>query len=170
VIGDILYGDFFFELGITEHNKTILFSIKSRDIFMNIKSNLILLSMNLNTNGEEFSMHKNPGFLAKHKLFLFLLLIIVIVFPLLSLISINLIHSLNLPIQQVNTWINRHRGLFLFWHLLLLVAIYLGWGFKVEQDARKQHKELTVEQIKKAKRFRWLIILAVIGIDLLTHV
>lgn len=114
-------------------------------------------------------MSKFLDFLAQHKLFLFLLLIIVIVFPLLSLISINLIHSLNLPIQQVNTWINRHRELFLFWHLLLIVAIYLGWGLKVEQEAKK-HKKLTIEQIKKAKRFRWLIILAVIGIDLLTHV
>ena len=136
------------------------------------KIRLTILNIFLYTDKEEESpMTKFPGFIAKHKLFLFflfLLLIIVVVLPLLSLISINFIHSLNLPVQQVNHWINQHHSLFLCWHLLLLVAIYFGWGFKVEKEAKQ--KELTAEQIKKAKRFRWLIIGSVIIIDLLAHI
>ena len=78
-------------------------------------------------------------------------------------------------VYAMSHWFNQHRMIVILWHLLLFVAIYYGWGWKVDQ-ALKVHKHQEQEtqwsaarmnKIKKIKRFRWYFIGACLLIDLI---
>jgi len=49
-----------------------------------------------------------------------------------------------------------------------LTSIYISWGIKVDKEAKR--KNLSLEKAKKAKRFRWVIISAIIFIDMLVYI
>lgn len=70
-------------------------------------------------------------------------------------------------IFDLDDFIKNHRCAFLLWHILIIITIYAGWGFKVNKDAKKFN--LTHEQVKKAKLFRYGMIAFIVIFDLLTH-
>lgn len=70
-------------------------------------------------------------------------------------------------IFDLDDFIKNHRCAFLFWHILIIITIYAGWGFKVNKNAKKFN--LSHAQIKKAKRFRYWMIAFIVIFDLLTH-
>lgn len=70
-------------------------------------------------------------------------------------------------INTLNIWLSQHKFIVILWHVLLLVAIYWGWSIKVDSLA-KQHqlKQVTID---KYKRFRWILIITVVVMDLIMH-
>ncbi|OGT35662.1 MAG: hypothetical protein A3F11_07085 [Gammaproteobacteria bacterium RIFCSPHIGHO2_12_FULL_37_14] len=104
--------------------------------------------------------------------FKYRLLSITVIFSIvliLFFITINIsdfagIHHL---IFDLNDFIKNHQLAFLLWHILIIITIYAGWGFKVNKDAKKFN--LSNAQTKKAKQFRYWMIAFIVIFDLLTH-
>jgi len=71
-------------------------------------------------------------------------------------------------LSEINEWFTRHQIVFVFWHILILIAIYFGWEFKIKR-VEKQHK-LSPKAIKKARDFKWVLISGVLVIDLMVIV
>lgn len=127
------------------------------------------LQENFNTPRKSFLKRKTPVFfVTKHKILFTSLFVISILFFVVSLLSFNLFGDLNSRIQYINDWINHHKSLVILWHILLLTSIYISWGIKVDKEAKR--KNLSLEKAKKAKRFRWVIISAIIFIDMLVYI
>lgn len=75
-------------------------------------------------------------------------------------------------IYIINAWFNQHRFIVILWHILLLAAIYYGWGWKVDEAVKTQAKMENItkwdeKRIRKIKRFRWYLIGAFLLIDLM---
>lgn len=75
-------------------------------------------------------------------------------------------------IYAISAWFNKHRFIVILWHILLFLAIYYGWGWKVDQAVKMQQKQergtkWSTARIEKIKRFRWYLIVACLLIDLL---
>jgi len=83
--------------------------------------------------------------------------------------------TLNFPdhqstISALNTWLNKHKLIIILWHVLLLVAIYWGWGIKVDSLVKQQkQRQIDHATIDKYKRFRWVLIITVLIIDLIIY-
>lgn len=82
-------------------------------------------------------------------------------------ISLSQMSGINGAISGLSSWVKTHKYAFLLWHGLIIAAIYYFWGKKVDKEA-KLH-DLTEDQIKKTKRFRYYMIAFVIVVDLLVH-
>jgi hypothetical protein len=79
------------------------------------------------------------------------------------IVSVTQMATINSPILHVSAWISQHKTLFSLWHILIITAIYWGWGKKVERAAKKY--SLSTDQITKAKRFRYVLIGFVVLVD-----
>ena len=40
-------------------------------------------------------------------------------------------------IFNLDNFIKNHRHVFLLWHILIIISIYVGWGIKVNKNAKK---------------------------------
>ena len=67
-------------------------------------------------------------------------------------------------IYALSSWFSQHKFMVILWHIFLIAAIYWGWGFKVDLAAKRT--QINEKQIKKLKRFRWVLISAILLIDL----
>jgi len=126
------------------------------------------LQENFNTPKKSLKRKTPVFFVAKHKIFFTSLFVISILFFVVSLLNFNLFGDLNSFIVHVNNWVNHHKLIFILWHILLLISIYIFWGIKVDKEAKR--KNLDLKKTQKAKRFRWVIISAIILIDVLVHI
>ena len=75
-------------------------------------------------------------------------------------------------IYAMSHWFNQHRMIVVLWHVLLFLAIYYGWGWKVDQAVKIQNNQekgtkWSATRIKKIKRFRWYLMGACLLIDLM---
>lgn len=113
-------------------------------------------------------MKRFTKFFTNHKTIWITIVSFLILFYLVSLLSFGSFGNVSHNISHINQWINNHKYIFIFWHILLLIAIYFAWGIKVDHAAKKQN--LSKPAIIKAKRFRWVIIAAILVIDVLMHV
>ena len=100
-------------------------------------------------------------------------LFIVMMFAAFSL-SFGLLGNQHPLINSLSHWFNQHRLIVIFWHILLFLAIYYGWGYKVDQAVKQQQtmkkiKPWDTTKIKKIKRFRWYLIVAFLLIDLMVY-
>ena len=84
-----------------------------------------------------------------------------------SMLSFTHIASSHSVIFSLGAWVTQNRIWFALWHGVIIVAIYFGWGWKVDRAAAVQ--EMSPEDIKKAKRFRYWMIAFVVVISLLTY-
>lgn len=101
-------------------------------------------------------------------------LLIIAVLSLISLTQFNGLHSI---IFGLSNWIDDHRYAFLLWHMVIVVAIWVLWGKKVDRDfaayQKNAKKKLSDDELKKAvakaKRFRLFLIGFVVVVDLFAH-
>lgn len=87
-----------------------------------------------------------------------------------SSVSLGLFGDQHHAIHALNNWFKHHRLTIIVWHILLLAAIYYGWGWKVDEAVKTQAKMENVtkwdeKRIRKIKRFRWYLIGAFLLID-----
>lgn len=70
-------------------------------------------------------------------------------------------------IYALSSWFSQHKLLIIFWHILLIVAIYWGWGVKVDLAAKRS--QMDKERVKKLKRLRWVMMGLLLLIDLVMY-
>jgi len=106
-------------------------------------------------------------FIRRKKISLITLVVTVCVILLALGMSFSGFNQATATISNISTWMNQHQRWFLLWHGLILCAIYVGWGWRIDQLATK--KQLTIETIKKIKRYRWLLIGAILLFDMVVY-
>lgn len=106
-------------------------------------------------------------FISRYGLILLSILFLMSLILFFSQINISDFAGIHNMIFEINQFVQHNRFPFLIWHILIILAIYVGWDLKVNRNAKKYN--LTEIQIKKAKQFRYVIIVFVIVFDFLTH-
>ena len=86
--------------------------------------------------------------------------------------SFGVLSNQHPAIYAMSHWFNQHRMIVVLWHVLLFLAIYYGWGWKVDQAVKIQNNQekgtqWNATRIKKIKRFRWYLMGACLLIDLM---
>ncbi len=90
--------------------------------------------------------------------FFFVLLMVVV-----SFISLTQMDGLSARVLGFNQWLQRHHVAVLLWHVLILAAIYVGWGIKVDRTFKGQ--TISAKKMRSVKRFRWWLIGFVVLVD-----
>lgn len=112
-------------------------------------------------------MKKPYTLFARGKLIWMTLIFFGVIMACMLALSLTQINGVNGAISGLRDWVETHKYEFLLWHSLIILAIYYFWGKKVDKEA-KLH-DLSKDQIKKSKRFRYYMIAFVIVVDLLIH-
>jgi hypothetical protein len=112
-------------------------------------------------------MKKNPSFLSRYKLSLITLLMMLSFISIAVFLSFSSISSqTSILVNQFNAWIRQHTFVFLLSHGLLMIAIYVLWGNRV--DALSMKYQLTNEVVQKVKQARLVLIGLILIVDILT--
>lgn len=94
-------------------------------------------------------------------IFLFTLIILAVMLA----VSLTQVHTIKQPVFNISQWFNHNRIYFIGWQILIILAIFLGWGYKIDREAR--NTELPKSEIKRLKRFRYWLIGFVLLINLI---
>lgn len=78
-------------------------------------------------------------------------------------IGLGAFNNQHKTIYALSAWFRQHHALVLLWHVLILISIYFGWGFKVNH-ALKTGK-IDKNHAVSLRRIRWFLIVVIIVID-----
>jgi len=68
-------------------------------------------------------------------------------------------------LSGISAWFSHYQTMFIFWHFLILTAIYFGWDMKVKRVGKQN--TLSPESLKKARHVKWVLISGVLFVDLI---
>ncbi len=108
-------------------------------------------------------MKKLLTFLSHQKWLLLTVVFFIALMVAVSFISVTQMDGLSTRVLAISEWIKRHHVILLLWHGLILAAIYVGWGMKVNRAVKAQ--KLSSNEIQRLKRFRWWLIGFVLLVD-----
>ena len=92
----------------------------------------------------------------KYRLICITSICFVLLMSFISILGMTNTGHVNSVITNMSQWVDTHKNFFAVWHIVLLLAIWFGWGAKVSYYAKQA--DVTELQVKKALRFRyWLI-------------
>ena len=105
--------------------------------------------------------------LTKHKWVLFTMICFVILLFAVSLIRFTHLTDMNDAVIHLSYWIKAHKYPFIVWHILIIAAIYVFWGLKVDQVVKRN--QLSQCDAKKIKPFRYWMMAFVVIVNLWVH-
>ena len=114
-------------------------------------------------------MKKLRVYFKKSRWFILTTLFVFIIFFIGFCLSFSDFGGANNSISQLNQWIRAHYTVLLLWHVVLLIAIYLGWVIRIKRI--KPDDPNASNRIKYYTLLKWAslgFILVIDGIHFLT--
>ena len=106
-------------------------------------------------------------FLEKHQSIIIGLSIFIAMILAVSIFSFVAIDNQHHFVYVENLWLSRHKLIITLWHILLITAIYWGWGLKINLAAQRMN--INAARTRKLKRVRWFLIAGLLLIDLFIY-
>jgi uncharacterized membrane protein YhfC len=99
----------------------------------------------------------------KHKVSLLILGFFGLVICFFVVINVGHLERVDVMVTELSGWIKSHRPIFWVWHGLLMAAIFVGWGKKIDRQSKA--RGWSKAQTQKMKRFRYVLILTFLMLD-----
>lgn len=93
------------------------------------------------------------------------LLFTLIILAVMLAVSLTHVAAIKQPVFNISQWFNHNRIYLIGWQILIILAIFFGWGYKIDREA--QNTEWPQSEVKRLKRFRYWLIGFVLLINLI---
>lgn len=70
-------------------------------------------------------------------------------------------------LSAMTQWTQRHHDLFIVWHMIIIISIYVLWGKKIH--TLKNKGEVNEKQAKILLKFRYILMAFVLFVDVSVH-
>lgn len=97
-----------------------------------------------------------------------IVLFTIVIFMAMLTVSLTQVHAIKQPVFNISQWFDHNRIYFIGWQIMIILAIFLGWGYKIDRETR--NTELPKSEITRLKRFRYWLIGFVLLINLILMV
>lgn len=94
------------------------------------------------------------------------LVVIVMVIAVLLGVSATDMGSAHRFIQPIYQKFQQHQYLFIVWHVVLLLSIYLGLEYRVKQAIRRCQREVSPQKVKQVRWLMWSVLAFLVLVDM----